>query len=71
MLIPPPACEYVGKQIAKCFTKCCGKEKTDLDPDMADDRGPEWETNEERKRREQEDKAYRNLNEYECYGGGG
>lgn len=58
----------MGKQIAKCFTKCSGKKEDDLE--MVNDGNGELyqeETKEEKRRREQEDRAYRSLNHYDDY----
>ncbi len=66
----PPACEYVGKQIAKCFYKCTGKgEGDDEAMKTTNGNGIEYdETKDERKRREQEDRAYEALHQRDSYG---
>ncbi len=69
--ISPPACEYVGKQIAKCFYKCTGKGEGDdeaMKTTNGIDAGGYEETKDERKRREQEDRAYEALQQRDSYG---
>ena len=64
----------MGRQIAKCFNKCTGKGEDEVKggyesgEKLAYENGGQ-EPMAERRRREEEDRAYRDLNQYDSYGG--